>query len=704
MANIGRMVVDLVANTAQFRSGLQQAERQTKAFQGSIGAFSTAFKSSIGVFGAAAVIGGMQRFIRAEIDAIEQLDNLSASTGIAADKLAALNMAANEAGLPFDTIGSALQRFNANAGKANAEASKSEKAFKNLGISAEELNSKSPWERLKLTADAISAIPDPARQAAAAMDLFGKSGARMLPILKQGGAGLEQMAQRARELGIALDGVQLDKMREADAAMDRLGSSWAGLKRESAVLLSPVVKQGADELSYLVKVGNDVKDLLLSDPFRQPDYFSEKAKDSLKGLGNIITFQMPAGWGQTQPIVSEKDAAALEEYTNKMQRADEIIEQSQTPLSKYVEGRKELDTLYKDGLLPLDVYTKKSRELLKTLKESTPEGQASLQRMREGAQLTDETRTPAERYNATLGQYKTLLEKGAISQDTYTRAVAKAREEYERTDPVLQKLAERQRELESRGAQLFEQTRTPAERYQQQIADITEMLNAGVIDRDVFGRGADSAYQTMLSDTGVTDYFDKLKNDARSAYEETRTPAERFQSQAERLNELLATGAIDLDTYGRAWRKYAEEVESAAKRVESSTRGSVDYGSINNMAINWAGGSMGGGSGAYNGFNPIHGFGEDIPHLGTDKRLVNGIAMGGRETRRINIPHMGGNMRMVNGMALPYSEGAIGGPQLAGGLTGESEESRQTVTLEQIRELMERQYRLLQRREGTRVN
>jgi hypothetical protein len=66
-------------------------------------------------------------------------------------------------------------------------------------------------------------MPDGARKVATAVDLFGKSGAALIPTLQAGRDGLAELRQEARELGIVLD-------KDTIAAGDDLGDTWDKLK------------------------------------------------------------------------------------------------------------------------------------------------------------------------------------------------------------------------------------------------------------------------------------------------------------------------------------------------------------------------------------------------------------------------------------------------------------------------------------------
>lgn len=73
-------------------------------------------------------------------------------------------------------------------------------AFVKLGVSAQKLSQKTPEEQFYILANAIAAIDNPSQKAAVAMDVFGKSGTALPPMLNLGVEGIEQRANQASKL------------------------------------------------------------------------------------------------------------------------------------------------------------------------------------------------------------------------------------------------------------------------------------------------------------------------------------------------------------------------------------------------------------------------------------------------------------------------------------------------------------------------
>ena len=148
-------------------------------------------KSAInGLAVAATIAAGVGAAVRGMYSAMEAggaLVDLSARTGVAIDKLMVLEMAFKQAGMGAEDVGPAvakLQKSIAAASQGNAEAASK---FVKLGVSLNDIQNLSPDEQFAKIGDAIGKIGNPTERAAAAMDVFGKSGAKLLSVFSAGG-------------------------------------------------------------------------------------------------------------------------------------------------------------------------------------------------------------------------------------------------------------------------------------------------------------------------------------------------------------------------------------------------------------------------------------------------------------------------------------------------------------------------------------
>ena len=126
------------------------------------GAFAVAQKT-VQSFGAALDMGG-------------RLNDLADRTGLAVDRVLLLERAFQNAGVGADSLGPIINKMQKALVDAEDGTSKAAYAFADLGLSLSKLQGMTPEEQLKTIGKAIADIPDPAKRASTAMEIFGKSG------------------------------------------------------------------------------------------------------------------------------------------------------------------------------------------------------------------------------------------------------------------------------------------------------------------------------------------------------------------------------------------------------------------------------------------------------------------------------------------------------------------------------------------------
>ena len=166
---------------------------------------------------AAAVVAGFGQ----AIDLGGELTDLSSRTGETAGNLLVLQRAFENTGVNADKVGPSLnklQKFMAEAAAGGAEQTATLNA---LGISMSDLAGKTPTEQMQILASKIGSISDPAERARAAMDVFGKSGGELLPLLNNFSGELEGAKGQLGSLP--------DVMNRSARTLDDLGDNLAAI-------------------------------------------------------------------------------------------------------------------------------------------------------------------------------------------------------------------------------------------------------------------------------------------------------------------------------------------------------------------------------------------------------------------------------------------------------------------------------------------
>ena len=162
-------------------------------------------KGAVAGFGAAiagsAIVGGLTAVVRQSINAGDELFNLQAKTGVAANALIGIGNAAKLADVEMGTLSKGITKLNVNLVKAAEGNEDLARKFQALGVKVKDTNGQVvPADKaLKQIADRFADMPDGAQKAAAAVALFGKSGADLIPLLNEGAASMEKFTYKVSD-------------------------------------------------------------------------------------------------------------------------------------------------------------------------------------------------------------------------------------------------------------------------------------------------------------------------------------------------------------------------------------------------------------------------------------------------------------------------------------------------------------------------
>jgi hypothetical protein len=195
----GRAFVELFADDTKLVRGLRAAEKRLKAFGASVQSIGTK------VFGlGAAAIAPLLATTNVFSEMGDQLAKMSARTGISVESLSELGYAAQQSGTDMETLEGGvrkLQKFLVAAAQGSDSALS---VLSELGLTLADLGKLTPDQQFERIADRIARIPDPALRAATAMELFGKTGTALLPLMQDGARGIQELRNQARELGLVI--------------------------------------------------------------------------------------------------------------------------------------------------------------------------------------------------------------------------------------------------------------------------------------------------------------------------------------------------------------------------------------------------------------------------------------------------------------------------------------------------------------------
>jgi hypothetical protein len=221
----GAAYVELTTKNSGLVKGLAAAEAKLKAFGQGIMAAGGVL-TGLGT----AALSPMIAMSKVFADMGSELVDMSQRTGVSVESLSELGYAAEQSGADLETLETAVRRMQKQVTAAAKGSQAATDAFGSLGISVAGLSQLSPEQQFKLIADRLSQIQDPTLKAAMAMELFGKSGTRLLPLITSGARGIEDLQQQARELGLTMS---TEDAQAAEVFGDRMDALWKVLKQAS---------------------------------------------------------------------------------------------------------------------------------------------------------------------------------------------------------------------------------------------------------------------------------------------------------------------------------------------------------------------------------------------------------------------------------------------------------------------------------------
>lgn len=183
---------------------------------------------------------------------LDSLNDLSARTGIGVESLQGYALAAQMAGVDTEAFGSAVQKLAVNIGKA-APGDALDKSLREINLSVAELRALAPEAQFAAIGEAISQLPTAADRAAAAVEIFGKQGAALAPLFREGAASIDELRAKAERLGIIVSETQINNVADMNDAFDLVSATINGIIGQVVGNLAPAVTDVTNQFLKFVE-------------------------------------------------------------------------------------------------------------------------------------------------------------------------------------------------------------------------------------------------------------------------------------------------------------------------------------------------------------------------------------------------------------------------------------------------------------------
>lgn len=246
-AALGSLVVYFLGDTKGLDESEKKASKVTKAFEDKMKKFSKVVSASV-----AGAIGAFGLLIAKSIQTADSLGKMAKSVDIPVERLSALKFATEQTGAQFENLSAGLLVLGKKMNEASAnQFTPAAASFQAIGIAVNDANGKirSTSDILDDVADRFSSYKDSVDKTQLAVQLFGEAnGPKLLPLLSRGKAGMKELEEQAKKLGVTVTEESAKAAREFGEEMNYLRARVEGAAMQIANYLLPTLKELNAEL------------------------------------------------------------------------------------------------------------------------------------------------------------------------------------------------------------------------------------------------------------------------------------------------------------------------------------------------------------------------------------------------------------------------------------------------------------------------
>jgi hypothetical protein len=414
--------------------------------------FGTLKGAALGALGALAVpvsAGALIALATEAAKAIDELKGLAEAAGSSIENISALDKIARSTGGNIETVASSLIKFNAVL--KDAKPGTGPGAVLNaLNLDIEKLKRLDPAEALRQTAVALSAYADNGEKARAIQELFGKS-------VREAGPWLRELAAAGKLNAVVTT--------EQAAEVDKWNKSWAALTsstQDFARALSIDVITSLNQVIERFQVGQK----------EGRSFLAIASKNYWEDVGRLYGFApKPTGSRSVSGIITNEGDQSAAETARLLRGAPPL------PSLNIANGDPKKPPRTTGGGAARDPYADANRYLDSLRKQ-----------LQATENLSVYEKLLADLRTGSLGKLTPTLEAQLKATAQLIDADKELVEITKEFNKLNEEAARKAKELADEGLRVWEDTRTPIEQLNIELARLQVLLDAGAISFDTFAR------------------------------------------------------------------------------------------------------------------------------------------------------------------------------------------------------------------------
>lgn len=212
-------------------------------------------KAGTVMLGASAAVGGSILAVgKSTADYAGDMFDMARSTGMGVESFQKIAYAAKMSGIEAEKVTTSFIKFDKMIVDAAGGNKTYMQTFKDLGIQIKDSagNLRQPNEIFEDVAEIFHNTKDGAAKTALAVELFGKSGAELIPMLNDGKSGLQAFYAEAERMGLVLSAEAIGKGDAFSDQLEQIGQQVKGVKLQLGTALIPALSAAAEKIAAVI--------------------------------------------------------------------------------------------------------------------------------------------------------------------------------------------------------------------------------------------------------------------------------------------------------------------------------------------------------------------------------------------------------------------------------------------------------------------
>ena len=330
-ATVTEAIAKYKALGQQAPAELRKLQAETQKAVKETGLLGTAAGKAGALLAATFTIGAVTSAISKTVAYASSIKDMANQTGIGVERLQELKFAAEQSGVSFDSVGTAIFNIQKTLGKGGDGVTG---ALGKLGLTLKDIKSLSPEDQFQVIASKLGDVKSESDRVAIGTTLMGKSFKDVLPLIREG---IDEQIAKAREWGVVID-------ENAINALENLGDAWDAVKLKGTALIAqamvpmvPAITAMLNAVGPLISKFSELPAVFLKAEIGFNRFLQQQAEGAVKllqlskfspaGLTNLVTGNIDKQIGEARLVAAgyrgivqglEKDLANLGKATKEV--------------------------------------------------------------------------------------------------------------------------------------------------------------------------------------------------------------------------------------------------------------------------------------------------------------------------------------------------------------------------------------------------